>query len=185
MPTTARLIAAACLALALPVLAAAQTAELKIPAFEDLQHKAVDSVNITLDSMILGLAGNFMNDADPNTDQLKKTLHGLKSVQIRSFRFDSDFVYSKSDIDSVRTQLAGPGWSRLVQVRDRNKNEDVDVYLAMDQHVVKGVAIITSDPRKFTIVNVVGTVDMDQIARLQKAFAAAGEHNGPIWAQTP
>ena len=184
MPTP-RLITTACLLLTLPLLASAQTPELKIPAFDDLQHKAVDSVSITLDSMILGLAGNFMNDGDPNAAQLKKTLAGLKSVQVRSFRFDSDFAYSKSDLDSVRTQLSTPGWSRLVQVRDRDKNEDVDVYLAIDKHIVKGVAIITSDPRKFTIVNVVGTLDMDEIAQLQKAFATAGEHNAPVWAQTP
>ena len=174
-----------CLALTLPLLASAQTPELKIPAFEDLQHKAIDSVNLTIDSTILGLAGHFMPDSDPDSAQLKKTLAGLKSVQVRSFRFDSDFAYSKSDIDSVRTQLAAPGWSRLVQVRDHNKKEDVDVYLALDQHVIKGVAIITSDPRKFTIVNVVGTIDMGQIAQLQKAFAGSGEHNASLWAQTP
>jgi Domain of unknown function (DUF4252) len=174
-----------CLALTLPLLASAQTPELKIPSFEELQHKAVDSVNITIDSTILGLAGHFMPDSDPDSAQLKKTLAGLKSVQVRSFRFDSDFAYSKSDIDSVRTQLAGPGWSRLVQVHDHNKKEDVDVYLALDQHIIKGVAIITSDPRKFTIVNVVGTVAVDQIAQLQKAFATTGEHNASLWAQTP
>ena len=173
-----------CLALTLPLLASAQTPELKIPSFEELQHKAVDSVNVTIDSTVLGLAGHFMPDSDPDSAQLKKTLAGLKSVQVRSFRFDSDFVYSKSDIDSVRTQLAGPGWSRLVQVRDHNKKEDVDVYLALDQHIIKGIAIITTDPRKFTIVNVVGTVDMDQITQLQKAFAT-GEHNAPFLAQTP
>jgi hypothetical protein len=180
---TARLIAV-CLILTLPLLADAQVPELKIPSFDELQHKAIDSVNITIDSTLLGLAGHFMDDSDPNSAELKKTLAGLKSVQVRSFRFDSDFAYSKSDIDSVRAQLAGPGWSRLVQVRDHNKNEAVDVYLALDQHIIKGVAIITSDPRKFTIVNVVGTVDTSQIAQLQKAFAS-DEHNAPSWTQTP
>ena len=174
-----------CLALTLPLLASAQTPELKIPTFEDLQHKAIDSVNLTIDSTILGLAGHFMPDSDPDSAQLKKTLSGLKSVQVRSFRFDSDFAYSKSDIDSVRTQLAAPGWSRLVEVRDHNKKEDVDVYLALDKHVVTGVAIITSDPRKFTIVNVVGTIDMDQVTQLQKAFAATDGQNGRIAFQTP
>ena len=169
---TARLFSTVCLVLTLPLLASAQPAELKIPSFDDLQHKAIDSVNITIDSTILGLAGHFMDASDPETSQLKQTLSGLKSVQVRSFRFNSDFAYSKSDIDSVRAQLSAPGWSRLMQVRDHNKNEDVDVYLAMDNHTVTGVAIITSDQRKFTIVNVVGTVDMNQIAQLQKAFAA-------------
>lgn len=181
---TARLIASACLALALPLLAGAEPPEFQIPSFDELQHKAVDSVNITIGSTLLGLTGFFIKDSDPNSAELKKTLSGLKSVQVRSFSFDSDFAYSKSDIDSVRAQLSAPGWTRLVQVHDHNKKEDVDVYLALDQHIIKGIAIITSDPRKFTIVNVVGTVDMNQVAQLQKAFGS-DEHNAPILAQTP
>jgi hypothetical protein len=187
MPTTTRAFTATWLvpALTLPLLASAQNPELKIPTFADLEHKAVNSVNVTLDPGILGLADHFLDSNDPKVAELKKTLGGVKSVQVRSFQFDSDFVYSKADIDSVRSQLTGPGWSRLVQVHDRNKKEDVDVYLAMDKHVVTGVAIITSDPRKFTIVNVVGTIDMDQVEQLQKALGATHGNNAPIALQTP
>lgn len=181
---TTRLLTSACIALIAPLIASAQTAELKIPAFDDLQPKAVESVNVTIDSLILGLMSHFVDDSAPDNAQLKKTLVGLKSVQVRSFRFNSDFAYSKADIDSVRSQLTAPGWSRLVQVRDTNKKEDVDVYLAMDKHIITGVAIITSDPRRFTILNVVGKVDVEQIAQLQKTFAAATTQGG-IWVQTP
>ena len=175
---TIRLIAAAFLVLAMPLLADAQSLELKIPAFDDLQRKAVDSVNIALGSTLAALAGDFIEEGDPGASQLKKTLIGVKSIQVRSFRFDSDFAYSKADIDAVRAQLSGPRWSRLVQVRDHNKGKDVDVYLAMDGRIIKGVAIVTSDPREFTIVNVVGTIDMDQMAQLEKTFAG-GVHVGP------
>jgi len=180
-----RLLTSACIALIAPLIASAQTAELKIPAFDDLQPKAVESVNVTIDSLILGLMGHFMDDSSSENAQLKQTLAGLKSVQVRSYRFNSDFAYSQADIDLVRAQLSAPGWSRLVQVRDTNKKEDVDVYLAMDKHIITGVAIITSDPRKFTIVNVVGKVDVAQIAQLQKTFAAASPQAGGLWAQEP
>ena len=148
--------------LMLPVLARAEGPQLELPSFENLQQKAVSSVNVTLGSFMLGLAG------------LEKTLLGLKSVQVRSYRFNTDFVYSKADVDAVRSQLTGPGWNRLVQTRDRNKDEAVDVYLAMDNHTIKGVAIIVSDPREFTIVNVVGTVDVEQINKLRQTFEPNG-----------
>ena len=156
--------------LALPLLAAAHGPELELPSFDHLQQKAISSVNISIGSFMLGLAGNLVDDHDKEAAELKKTLLGLKSVQVRSFQFNSDNVYSQSDVESVRSQLSGPGWNRLVQVRDRNKNEAVDVYLAMDNHTVTGVAIIVSDPRKFTILNVVGSVDLDQIAKLRQTF---------------
>jgi hypothetical protein len=47
------------------------------------------------------------------------------------------------------------------------------VYVALDDHVVKGLAIIACQPREFTIVNIVGTIDIDQVARLRHAFAPA------------
>lgn len=174
-PTRMRAVAPAWLALALPLLAlpllaAAQGPQLELPSFDNLQQKAISSVNLSIGSFMLSLAGNLVDDRDKEAAELKKTLLGLKSVQVRSFQFNSDNVYSQSEVEAVRSQLSGPGWNRLVQVRDRNKNEAVDVYLAMDNHTVTGVAIIVSDPRKFTILNVVGSVDLDQIAKLRRTF---------------
>ena len=166
--------APAWLALALPLLACAQGPELKLPSFDNLQQKALTSVNVSIGSFMLGMAGHLLDDDDAQTLELKKTLAGLKSVQVRSFEFNSDNAYSQSDVDSVRAQLSAPGWSRLVQTRDRDKNEAVDVYLAMDDHTVTGLAIIVSDPRKFTIVNVVGAVDLNQISKLRQTFEPHG-----------
>lgn len=160
--------------LMLPVLARAQGPQLELPSFENLQQKAVSSVNVTLGSFMLGLAGNLVEVQNKEAAELKKTLLGLKSVQVRSYRFNTDFVYSKSDVDAVRSQLTGPGWNRLVQTRDRNKDEAVDVYLAMDNHTITGLAIIVSGPREFTIVNVVGTVDVEQINKLRQTFEPNG-----------
>jgi hypothetical protein len=167
----------ACLVLAclgLPRLAGAQDAQLKLPAFADLKEKAINSVDLTLDSTTLGMMGWFMSDTDPDTAELKKTLHGVKSVQIRSYKFTSDFAYSRADVEAVRSQLTGPGWSRLVQVHDRDKNEGVDIYIAVADKIVKGFALIAADRREFTIVNIVGAVDLDQVARLRKTFGAVG-----------
>jgi hypothetical protein len=158
--------------LALPPLARAQDTQLKLPAFADLKERAIKSVDLTLDSTTLGMMGWLMSDTDPQAAELKKTLQGLKSVQIRSYQFMSDFAYSRADVEAVRSQLTGPGWSRLVQAHDRNKDEGVDIYIAVADKTVKGLAVIAADRREFTIVNIVGTVDVDQVARLRKTFAA-------------
>jgi hypothetical protein len=169
-----RTFAAALACLALPVLAAAQDAQLKLPSFADLKDKAVKSVDITIGSSVLGLMGWLMQGDDQETAELKKTLTGLKSVQIRSYQFTSDFAYSRADVDAVRSQLSGPGWSQLIKVRDQHKNEDVDIYIALDKQTVKGVAIIAANRREFTILNIAGTVALEQIARLRETFGAQG-----------
>jgi hypothetical protein len=169
-----RSFAAAVACLAFPMLAAAQTAQLKLPSFSNLQDKAINTVDITIDSSMLGMMGWLMNEHDKETAELKKTLTGLKSVRIRSYKFDTDFAYSHADVDAVRSQLSGPGWSRLVQVHDRQKNENVDISIALDNKTVTGMAIIAASSREFTIINIVGAVTLDQVARLRATFGAQG-----------
>jgi hypothetical protein len=98
---------------------------------------------------------------------MKKVISGIKSIAVRSYEFDSDFVYSKEDVEAVRKQLAVPGWTQLAQVHKRNKAQDVEVYIALTDDQAKGFAIVASEPRKFTIVNIVGSIDLEQIAKLQ------------------
>jgi hypothetical protein len=118
----------------------------------------------------LGIAGWLMGDDDPESAEMKQLIKGLKSVRVRSYQFDSDFVYSKADLDQVRSQLSGKGWSQLVQVRNRKDNEDVDIYVALDNDKVTGFAIVATEPREFTILNIVGSIELEQVARLQKHF---------------
>jgi hypothetical protein len=160
--------------LALPVLAWSQGAPLKMPSFTHLQNKATEVVDVDIGSLPLGIARLFMDDADPESAQMKAVLKDLKSIHVRSYRFDSDAEYSKSDVDTVRTQLSGQGWSQLVQVRNRKEGEDVDVFVSLDEDKVTGFAVVVTEPREFTIVNIVGSVNVQQLAQLQKRFNLPG-----------
>jgi hypothetical protein len=165
-----------------PMLTVAQNPQLKLPSFAGLQQKATESVDITIGSFALGIMGRLMDDDDQDSAEMKKLIGGLKSVQVRNYQFASDFAYSKDDIDSVRSQLSGPAWTQLVQVHDQKKNEDVGIYVAMDDHKVTGFAVLASEPREFTIVNIVGAVDLGKIAALQKQLGlpdAAAAHLAP------
>ncbi|HEV2285964.1 MAG TPA: DUF4252 domain-containing protein [Steroidobacteraceae bacterium] len=182
----ARLFAVAAACLTLPLLATAQGPQpLHLPSFPDLKEHATESVDITLGWMPLHLMGWFLDDGDPDTAQMKQTLKGLKSVQIRSYQFNSDYAYPQADIDRVRAQLAAPGWSPLVQVRKRGASEgqdkeNVDIYVALEDKKVRGLVIIACEPRELTIVNIVGSLDLEQIAGLRKSFVPPGKGLGQV-----
>jgi hypothetical protein len=89
---------------------------------------------------------------------------------VRSFKFDTDFAYPKADIEGVRRQLAAPGWSRMVETHSNKENTDVDVYMLVDGGRVQGLAVIASEPREFTIVNIVGNIDLEQLHDLEGNF---------------
>ncbi len=160
----------AAIALTFPLLATAAepTGRLDLPSFTHLQSKASEVVDVTLGTWPLALASKLMEADDPESVEMKKVISGIKSIAIRSYEFDSDFAYSKNDVDTVRSQLASPGWTRLAQVRKHKKEQEVDVYAALDDKRITGFAIIASEPRKFTILNIVGAIDLDQIAKLQR-----------------
>ena len=163
-----RILAAVGLAFPLLVAAAEPTGRLDLPAFSHLQSKASEVVDITLGTWPLALASKLMEADDPESREIKKLISGIKSIVVRSYEFDADFAYSKEDVDTVRAQLATPGWTQLAQVRKQKQAQEVDVYAALDDERITGFAIIASEPRKFTILNVVGAIDLDQIAKLQR-----------------
>jgi hypothetical protein len=158
-------IALACLLA--PALAAAQDAKLKLPEFRSLADKATESVNISLSPWLLRMAGAMMDEKDADSAATKHLLAGIKAIQIRSYQFATDFAYSAADIDGVRRQLAGPGWSQLMQVHHRDKNEDVDMYVLIENNVTKGFALIASQPREFTIINIAGSISIDDLPKLE------------------
>jgi hypothetical protein len=55
-------------------------------------------------------------------------------------------------------------------VEKREPRENVDVYVNMEDDKVKGLAVIASEAREFTIVNIVGSIDIDKINRLEGQF---------------
>src|SRR5277367_4370636 len=157
-------LALACLLL--PTLAAAQDARLKLPDFSSLAGRATETVNISLGPWLLRMAGAFIDDKDEDAAATKHLLAGIKSIQVRSYQFAAENAYSPADIDAVRSQLAGPGWSQVMQVHHREKNEDVDMYVLIENNVTKGFALIASQPREFTIINIVGSIAVDDLPKL-------------------
>src|SRR6267154_74377 len=158
-------------ALLVPTLAwAAPNPRLALPEFSTLAQKATESVTITLDAALLAVAGRFLDGNDPQDAAAKEVLKGLQGIYVRSYTFDKDSAYQQADIDEVRSQLAAPGWNRLVQTRSRKTHADVDIYIMVDNNQAIGLALIASEPRQFTIVNIVGAVDLDKLHKLEGQF---------------
>jgi hypothetical protein len=144
--------------------------QLRIPEFAGLADKASESVNVTLDGAVLGMASKWLNSADPDQAKAKQLVSSLTGIYVRSYTFDTDFAYPKADVDGVRRQLSAPGWSRMVETHSNKENTDVDVYLLIEGGKAQGLAIIASEPRQFTIVNIVGSIDLEKLQDLEGNF---------------
>jgi hypothetical protein len=158
-------------ALLAPTLAwAAPNPRLVLPEFAALAQKATESVTITLDAALLAMAGRFLNGNDPQDAATKEVLKGLQGIYVRSYTFDKDAAYQQTDIDAIRNQLSAPGWNRLVETRSRKSQANVDIYIMVANNQATGLALIASEPRQFTIVNIVGAIDLDKLHKLEGQF---------------
>jgi hypothetical protein len=168
----------------LPMTAAAQAGRLVLPDFSALSKKASQSVDISLDPSLMGLASGILaTSSNPNTAVVKDLASEVHGVYVRSYRFDEDGAYSKADVDAIRAQLVAPTWVSLVSTHDRKQQSDVDIFVNRTGDRTAGMAIITAKPRELTIVNIVGQIDLAKLGQLQSqlgvGFGLGGESLSP------
>ena len=150
---------------------AARAQDVKIPPnIERLAAKAVETVNVTVDGTLLQLAGKFLSSTDPDQQKIKTLIGNLKGIYVRSFKFENEGEYSDTDVESMRSQLRGQEWSRIVNVTSKKGGDNVDVAYKMDKGKIAGLVVIAAEPKEFTIVNIVGPIDLDQLSSLGGQF---------------
>lgn len=155
----------------LPAMASAAGPQLKLPEFEHLRQVATESVNVSIGAWPLGLAAGLADsDNEPDAAEFGELLHGLKGIYIRSYEFASDNMYPNADVEAVRAQLSAPEWSPVAQVRSAREGEKVDISLCMSGEKISGLALVASSPRTFTIINVVGAIDLQKLATIERRF---------------
>jgi hypothetical protein len=154
----------------LPALAASPPGLLVLPRLESLEPQAKDSVSISLDASLLATAARFLDDGSPEDRDLKDLVSNLQGVYVRSYTFDHSFTYPTTALDSMRNQLRSACWQSIVSVRKSSAGSAVDIFICQVQQQARGLAIIATEPRQLTIVNIVGAIDLDKLHRLEGHF---------------
>lgn len=167
--TSLRLASLLVVVVAAAVTAAAQNARIQTSQLEGLTAKASQTVDVNIDEGLIQLTAKFLSGKDPDEAKVKDLVNGLKGIYVKSFQFETEGQYSSGDLDSIRTQLKSPGWSRIVNVFSR-KEGNLEVYLMQTGDKISGLALLASDPKEFTVVNIVGPVDLDKLTKLEGQF---------------
>lgn len=150
------------LAVAMP--AAAQRINLDFPGLADRAEEVVD---VTLDASMLRLAARFLgNDSDER--EIRDMINGLTGIYVRSYSFAKDGEYDRALLDRVKSQL-GATWKPLVTVRSKTK-ENVNIMADVRGDRINGLVIIAAEPREFTVVNIVGHIDIERLSKLEGEF---------------
>jgi len=150
------------------ITAHAQGARLQIDQLDSLANRASETVDVKLDERLMATTAKIFSGKDD--EDIKEILKGLKGIYVKSFEFEKEGQYSPADVESVMSQLRGGGWSKIVGVRSKKDGDNVDVYLMMQGDQIEGLAVISAEPKEFTVVNIVGPVNLEKLTKLEGQF---------------
>jgi Domain of unknown function (DUF4252) len=140
--------------------------EIRMPVnLERLAEHATETVDVTLDASMLQLASRFLSKDDPDQMRVKQLVSKLKGVYVRSFEFDKDGQYSKSDVEAIRSQLKAPDWTRIVGVKS-TKGDNSDIYVKRSGDQIAGLMVINAEPKELTVVHIDGAIDPQELSEL-------------------
>ncbi|HEX8179318.1 MAG TPA: DUF4252 domain-containing protein [Pyrinomonadaceae bacterium] len=148
-------------------------AQLQIDSLESLATRANQIVDVNLpESMLRLIPISAIKSTDVDVKDLKQIIAGLKGVYVKNFEFNNEGEYTQADIAPIRAQLKAPGWARFVNIINKKEGRNIEVYLmtAPQGARVEGLAILAAEPKQLTVVNIVGIIDIEKLAKLEGQF---------------
>jgi len=150
------------------IAASAQGPKLQMDQLDLLANKASDTVDVKLDERLMATTAKFFSGKDDA--DIKEVLKGIKGIYVKSFTFEKEGEYSQSEVDSVMSQLRGGAWTKILTVKSKKDGENIEVYLNMVADQITGLAVLSIEPKEFTVVNIVGPIDLEKLTRLEGQF---------------
>ena len=148
----------------------AQGAKLQLDQLDILANKASETVDVKLDEHLMQTTAKIFQGKDTDNAEIRDLLKNVKGIYVKSFSFEKENEYSPAEVDSVMSQLRGGSWSKIVGVRSKKDGDNVEVYLMTIGDEIGGLAVVSLEPKEFTVVNIVGPINLDKLTQLEGSF---------------
>jgi hypothetical protein len=149
--------------------AAAQNPRLQTSQLDALAAKASETVDVNIDERLMELAARFLSSKDEDEAKVKEIVHGLKGIYVKSFEFENEGQFTDADLEGIRSQLRNTAWNKIVNVNSK-KEGSVEVYLMQNGNQITGLAVLATDPKEITVINLIGPVDLEKLTQLEGNF---------------
>ena len=148
----------------------AQDVRLQLGDLDKLEARASNSIDVSLDGPLLRIGISLLKDNKPDEAAIKDLVIGLRGIYVKVYQFDKEGEYSTTDIESIRTQLRTPAWSRMVGVKSRKEDGNVEVYMMKSGSLVNGIAVIANQSKQLAVIQIVGSIDLEKLIKLSGKF---------------
>jgi hypothetical protein len=149
--------------------ALAQDPRIQTSQLDALAAKASETVDVNIDESLMALTTKFLSSKDEDEKKVKELVSGLKGIYVKSFEFENEGQYTDADLESIRSQLRNPAWSRIIKARSK-KDGSIEVYVMHTGGQISGLAVLATELKEITVINIIGPVDLDKLTRLEGEF---------------
>ena len=148
--------------------ALAQNPRIQTSQLDGLAAKASETVDVNIDESLMSLAIKFLGN-DDDEKKVKELVSGLKGIYVKSFEFENEGQYTDADLESIRSQLRNPAWSRIINAKSK-KDGSIEVYIMHTGAQISGLAVLATELKEITVINILGPVDLEKLTKLEGEF---------------
>ncbi|WP_031499347.1 DUF4252 domain-containing protein [Bryobacter aggregatus] len=153
------------LILSLGVLALAEQA-LDLGALKGLEDKAKEATSIDLGPDQLKLMMGFANDG--GSKDLQNLARTIELVQVRTYEFDKENMYSLADMEALRAKVKNSDFVPFLSVKE--KKGFTEILMRKGPKGLRGFVLLSAEPREITVINIVGDLDLNSLSKLSGKF---------------
>ena len=147
-----------------------QSAKLQLDQLDVLANRASETVDVKLDEHLMQTTAKFFSGKDTDDAEIRDLIKNVKGIYVKSFTFEKNNEYTPAEVDSVMSQLKSGGWNKIIGVTSKKDGDNVDVYLLTLGDEIAGLAVVSAEPKEFTVVNIVGPINLQKLSQLEGSF---------------
>jgi hypothetical protein len=130
-------------------------------------NEAYITSEVYLQSYILKMVAKVAQKSEPDFAKMLSSIH---LIRVMEFEFDESGENSnKAVAEKLMRQLSSNHWDTLIRNRDDDQNVSICIQSDREDHIY-ALAIVSAENSKLSIVNVVGDIDLEMLARLGEQF---------------
>ena len=148
----------------------AQGAKLQLDQLDMLANKASETVDVKLDEHLMQTTAKFFSGKDTDDAEIRDLIKNVKGIYVKSFSFEKENEYSATEVESVLSQLRGSSWNKIIGIKSKKDGDNVEVYLMTVGDEIAGLAVVSAEPKEFTVVNIVGPINLEKLSQLEGSF---------------
>ncbi len=124
-------------------------------------------VEVNVQSSLLKFASVFVQKEDAEAAAL---IRNLKHVRVNVVGYKDAGTDITKRVSALRSQLESKGWTQVVVAKDVETSADVAVFTLLKDDAIEGVlvTVLDGEQKQAVLVNVVGSINPEQIASLGK-----------------